>query len=104
MLRILGKRSVGLLPKTNKLSSRNFSAPVQYRKSNQTSSISAAKPWSVILAGVTLTSAVVYYIGSELFGSQSTTNIFSDAVDRIRASEEIVNVVGEPIKAHGEPR
>lgn len=57
----------------------------------------------VILAGVTLTSAVVYYIGSELFGSQSTTNIFSDAVDRIRASEEIVNVVGEPIKAHGEP-
>ncbi|KAG0755605.1 hypothetical protein G6F57_012638 [Rhizopus arrhizus] len=122
MLRILGKRSVGLLSKTNKPSSRNFSAPVQYRKSNQTSSISAAKPWSelstpqkvvvasktsfnvgVILAGVTLTSAVVYYIGSELFGSQSTTNIFSDAVDRIRASEEIVNVVGEPIKAHGEP-
>lgn len=57
----------------------------------------------VILAGLTLTSAIVYYIGSELFGSQSATSIFSDAVDRIRKHEELVSVLGEPIKGHGEP-
>lgn len=57
----------------------------------------------VIAAGVVLTSAIVYYIGSELFGSQSSTNIFSDAVDRIRAHEELVSILGEPVKGHGEP-
>lgn len=57
----------------------------------------------VILAGVTLTSTIVYYIGSELFGSQSATSIFSDAVDRIRNHEELVSVLGEPVKGHGEP-
>ncbi|KAG1469181.1 hypothetical protein G6F56_003403 [Rhizopus delemar] len=122
MLQNLSKRAVGLIPKTNRLPSRNFSAPVHYRKSKQTSALSEAKPWSelstpqkvvvasktsfnvgVILAGVGLTSAVVYYIGSELFGSQSTTSIFSDTVDLIRANEEVVNMIGEPMKAHGEP-
>lgn len=58
---------------------------------------------SVILAGVALTSTIVYYIGSELFGSQSATSIFSDAVDRIRSHEELVSVLGEPVKGHGEP-
>lgn len=58
---------------------------------------------SVILAGVALTSAVVYYIGSELFSSQSSTSVFSDAVDRIRAHEELVSILGEPVSAHGEP-
>lgn len=57
----------------------------------------------IILTGFALTSAIVYYIGSELFGSQSTTSIFSDAVDRVKANEEIVSILGEPIKAHGEP-
>lgn len=57
----------------------------------------------VILAGVALTSTIVYYIGSELFGSQSATSIFSDAVDRIRSHEELVSVLGEPVKGHGEP-
>jgi import inner membrane translocase subunit TIM21 len=58
---------------------------------------------SVILAGVALTSAVVYYIGSELFSSQSSTSVFSDAVDRIRGHEELTAILGEPISAHGEP-
>lgn len=57
----------------------------------------------VILTGVALTSAIVYYIGSELFGSQSATSIFSDAVDRVRSHEELVSILGEPIKGHGEP-
>jgi import inner membrane translocase subunit TIM21 len=43
----------------------------------------------VILTGVALTSAIVYYIGSELFGSQSGTNIFSDAVKRINDNEKV---------------
>ncbi len=52
---------------------------------------------------MTLTSAIVYYIGSELFGSQSSTSIFSNAVDRIRDHEELVEILGKPIKGHGEP-
>lgn len=50
-----------------------------------------------------MTSAIVYYIGSELFGSQSATSIFSNAVDRIRAHEELKEILGQPIKGHGEP-
>ncbi|KAI7904324.1 TIM21-domain-containing protein [Cokeromyces recurvatus] len=107
-------------------SSRQFSTPVRYtpKKSNNNSGLAAvvSKPWSelstpqkvvraskttvnvgVILTGVALTSAIVYYVGSELFSSQSTTSIFSNAVDRIRDHEGIVSVLGEPIKAHGEP-
>lgn len=57
----------------------------------------------VVLAGVALTSAVVYYIGSELFSSQSSTSVFSDAVDKIRGHDELVSILGEPINAHGEP-
>ncbi|KAI8643345.1 TIM21-domain-containing protein, partial [Parasitella parasitica] len=91
---------------------RPFSTPARYVPSNKKSnSLATAKPWSelttpekgVILTGVALTSAIVYYIGSELFGSQSSTSIFSDAVDRIRGHEELVQMLGEPIKAHGEP-
>lgn len=57
----------------------------------------------VIITGVALTSAIVYYIGSELFGSQSSTSIFSNAVDRIREHEELKSILGTPIKGHGEP-
>lgn len=56
----------------------------------------------VIVAGVALTGTIVYYIGSELFGSDSATSIFSDAVDKIRQHEELVSVLGQPIKGHGE--
>jgi import inner membrane translocase subunit TIM21 len=57
----------------------------------------------VILTGVALTTAIVYYISSELLGSQSSTSIFSKAVDRIREHEELKEILGEPIKGHGEP-
>lgn len=43
----------------------------------------------VILAGVAVTGSLLYLIGKELFGSDSTTAIFSDAVDRINAHQEV---------------
>ena len=57
----------------------------------------------IILTGVGLTSVIVYYIGSELFSSQSPTSIFNEVVDRIRVHDELVALLGEPIKGHGEP-
>ncbi|KAI8968454.1 TIM21-domain-containing protein [Mycotypha africana] len=57
----------------------------------------------VILTGLGLTGAIVYYITSELFSSQSTTSIFNRTVDLIRENEEIKDILGEPIKGHGEP-
>lgn len=43
----------------------------------------------VILAGVALTGGLLFLVGRELFGSDSTTAIFSDAVDRINAHPEV---------------
>ena len=43
----------------------------------------------VILAGVALTGTLLFFVGRELFGSDSTTAIFSDAVDRINAHSEV---------------
>ncbi|CDS07571.1 hypothetical protein LRAMOSA01520 [Lichtheimia ramosa] len=57
----------------------------------------------VILAGVAVTGSLLFLIGKELFGSDSTTAIFSDAVDRINAHQEVSELLGKPIKAHGEP-
>ena len=108
---------------SNNKTVRPFSTPARYVPSNKKpNSLATAKPWSelttpekvvvaskttvnvgVILTGVVLTSAIVYYISSELFGSQSSTSIFSDAVDRVRSHEELVSILGEPIKGHGEP-
>ncbi|KAI9346645.1 TIM21-domain-containing protein [Pilaira anomala] len=123
MLRSLS--TLRLIPKpTTTLYCRPFSTPARQvpKKTTSALGVQTVKPWGelstpekvvvaskttvnvgVILAGVTLTSAIVYYIGSELFGSQSATSIFSDAVDRIRKHEELVSVLGEPIKGHGEP-
>ncbi|KAI8076043.1 TIM21-domain-containing protein [Thamnidium elegans] len=120
MLRSLS--TLRLIPKSTTCC-RPFSTPArQVPKKTNAIGVQTVKPWSelstpqkvvvaskttvnigVILAGVTLTSAIVYYIGSELFGSQSATSIFSDTVDRIRSHEELVAVLGEPIKGHGEP-
>ncbi|KAI8149606.1 TIM21-domain-containing protein [Fennellomyces sp. T-0311] len=57
----------------------------------------------VILTGLAVTSALLYFVGSELFGSDSTTAIFNDAVDRIRDHPELSGLLGSPIKGHGEP-
>ncbi|KAG2222907.1 hypothetical protein INT45_013538 [Circinella minor] len=57
----------------------------------------------VILTGLAVTSALIYFVGSELFGSDSTTAIFSNSVDRIREHPELSELLGAPIKGHGEP-
>ncbi|KAI9268766.1 TIM21-domain-containing protein [Sporodiniella umbellata] len=120
MFRNLSKRTLNCVPKCHP-PTRQFSAPVQYRKT-QKSSLAPNKPWNdltapqkvvaasafglnvgIILAGLGLTSAIVYYLGKELFGSQSTTGIFSDAVDHVRAHETLMEMIGEPMQAHGEP-
>ncbi|KAI9313613.1 TIM21-domain-containing protein [Dichotomocladium elegans] len=57
----------------------------------------------VIATGFVVTGTLLYFIGSELFGSDSTTSIFSHAVDRITTHPELSEILGSPIKAHGEP-
>ncbi|CAO3695440.1 unnamed protein product [Umbelopsis ramanniana] len=57
----------------------------------------------LILAGAAVTGTILYYVGSELFSSQSSTHIFSDALDRVRQHEELSAMLGTPIKGHGEP-
>ncbi|KAI8885391.1 TIM21-domain-containing protein [Backusella circina FSU 941] len=104
------------------IQSKHYSTtPARMPSKRNTTGLQTAKPWKelttpekvvvaskttvnvgVILTGVALTSAIVYYIGSELFGSQSGTNIFSDAVKRIHDNEQLVAMLGEPIKSHGE--
>ncbi|ORX57050.1 TIM21-domain-containing protein [Hesseltinella vesiculosa] len=59
--------------------------------------------FTVIGVGLALTLGLVYVVGSELFGTQSSTNIFSDALERARQNEEIIELIGEPIKGHGAP-
>ncbi|KAI8333945.1 TIM21-domain-containing protein [Chlamydoabsidia padenii] len=58
---------------------------------------------TVVAGGLALTAGLVYFIGSELFSSDSSTNIFSDAVDRVRSNQELVELLGTPIKGHGAP-
>ncbi|KAJ2956758.1 hypothetical protein NQZ79_g7419 [Umbelopsis isabellina] len=57
----------------------------------------------LIAAGVAVTGTILYYVGSELFGSQSSTHVFSNALDRVRQHEELSAILGTPIKGHGEP-
>ncbi|KAI9025169.1 TIM21-domain-containing protein [Phycomyces nitens] len=57
----------------------------------------------LLLTGATLTVGLVYFVTSELFSSQSSTSIFSEAVDRAKANEDLVRVLGEPIKSYGSP-
>lgn len=57
----------------------------------------------LILAGTAITGTILYYVGSELFGTQSSTHIFSDALERVRQHEELSSMLGSPIKGHGEP-
>ncbi|KAG0181520.1 mitochondrial import inner membrane translocase subunit tim21 [Apophysomyces sp. BC1034] len=104
------------------LASSTSQSPPPARKPSAIISQQAAKEWKelstpqkvvaaskatvnigVIVTGVVVTGALVYFVTSELFGSQSSTSIFSDAVDRVRKNEELVEMLGEPIKGHGEP-
>ncbi|ORX66101.1 TIM21-domain-containing protein [Basidiobolus meristosporus CBS 931.73] len=57
----------------------------------------------VIALGVGILGTIVYYLSAELFGSESSTHVFGDALDKIRANDELQAVLGNPIKGYGEP-
>ncbi|KAF9311407.1 hypothetical protein BG003_007446 [Podila horticola] len=44
-----------------------------------------------------------YAIISELFGSNSDTHIFGDALEKVRSHEKLQDIIGSPMKGHGEP-
>ncbi|GJJ68631.1 mitochondrial import inner membrane translocase subunit TIM21 [Entomortierella parvispora] len=58
--------------------------------------------YTVIAAGVVLVSAIGYAIISELFGSNSDTHIFGDALERVRNNEKLKDIIGSPMMGHGE--
>ncbi|KAK9694905.1 mitochondrial import inner membrane translocase subunit tim21 [Basidiobolus ranarum] len=57
----------------------------------------------IIALGVGILGTIVYYLSSELFGSESSTHVFGDALDKIRVNDELQAVLGSPIKGYGEP-
>ncbi|KAF9197832.1 mitochondrial import inner membrane translocase subunit tim21 [Haplosporangium sp. Z 27] len=59
--------------------------------------------YTVVGAGVVLISILGYAIVGELFGPNSDTHIFGDALERVRKNENLVEILGTPIKGHGEP-
>ncbi|KAF9348591.1 mitochondrial import inner membrane translocase subunit tim21 [Mortierella sp. NVP85] len=59
--------------------------------------------YAVIAAGVVLVGAIGYAIVSELFGSNSDTHIFGDALEKVRHNEKLADVLGSPVKGYGEP-
>ncbi|KAK5828419.1 TIM21-domain-containing protein [Linnemannia elongata] len=59
--------------------------------------------YTVIGAGVVLVSIIGYAIVSELFGSNSDTHVFGDALERVRNHEKLKDIIGSPMMGHGEP-
>ncbi|KAI8093271.1 TIM21-domain-containing protein [Halteromyces radiatus] len=59
--------------------------------------------FTIVGVGLLVTAGLLYGVGSEFFNSKSPTNIFSDAVDRARKNQELVDILGTPIKGHGAP-
>ncbi|KAG0284905.1 Mitochondrial import inner membrane translocase subunit Tim21, partial [Linnemannia gamsii] len=44
-----------------------------------------------------------YAIVSELFGANSDTHVFGDALERVRNNEKLKDIIGSPMMGHGEP-
>ncbi|OAQ31112.1 TIM21-domain-containing protein [Linnemannia elongata AG-77] len=44
-----------------------------------------------------------YAIVSELFGSNSDTHVFGDALEKVRNHEKLKDIIGSPMMGHGEP-
>ncbi|KAF9324756.1 mitochondrial import inner membrane translocase subunit tim21 [Podila minutissima] len=59
--------------------------------------------YTVVGAGVVLVGVIGYAIISELFGSNSDTHIFGDALEKVRNNEKLQDIIGSPMKGHGEP-
>ncbi|KFH68430.1 hypothetical protein MVEG_05245 [Podila verticillata NRRL 6337] len=59
--------------------------------------------YTVVGAGVVLVGVIGYAIISELFGSNSDTHIFGDALEKVRNHDKLQDIIGSPMKGHGEP-
>lgn len=57
---------------------------------------------SVIIAGVGVTSIMFYTIFKELFSSDSPNGVYGKAVKRIEKDVDLMEAIGEPLKAYGE--
>lgn len=57
---------------------------------------------SVILAGIGVFGLVIYVVFKEFFSSKSPTSIFTMALKKCKNDPRIVELLGEPIKGHGE--
>ncbi|KAI1307868.1 mitochondrial import inner membrane translocase subunit tim21 [Mortierella claussenii] len=62
----------------------------------------ATTNYTVIAVGVVLVGAIGYAIVSELFGSNSDTHIFGDALEKVRNNEKLQEIIGSPMMGHGE--
>ena len=56
----------------------------------------------VIIGGLGVTGAIFYIIFKELFSSESPNNIFSAALDKCIENTKVQDMLGAPIKGHGE--
>ncbi|KAG0319038.1 mitochondrial import inner membrane translocase subunit tim21 [Dissophora globulifera] len=58
--------------------------------------------YAVIATGAVLVAAIGYAIVSELFGSNSDTRIFGDALEKVRNNDQLQEIIGTPMMGHGE--
>lgn len=57
---------------------------------------------SVILVGIGITCFVFYAVFKEFFSSKSPSSVFGSALKKCKQDPRVVELVGEPIKGHGE--
>ncbi|KXS21712.1 TIM21-domain-containing protein [Gonapodya prolifera JEL478] len=67
-----------------------------------TSRIQGGTRWmvntSVVVGGVLVFGYLMYTVGSELFGESSSTTVFRELLDRVKADERVGALVGVPIR------
>ncbi|KAL1229172.1 Mitochondrial import inner membrane translocase subunit [Trichinella pseudospiralis] len=59
--------------------------------------------FGIVVACVAVTGVIVYCIVSELFSNQRPSKIYSNAFKLVKAHPEVELILGNPIKAYGEP-
>ncbi|XP_065345740.1 mitochondrial import inner membrane translocase subunit Tim21 [Cloeon dipterum] len=56
----------------------------------------------IVLAGLGVTSIILYYVFRELFSSDSPNSVYTAALDRCLRDPKVADLLGEPIKGFGE--
>eukprot|EP00158_Paraphelidium_tribonemae_P000338 Partr_v1_DN21524_c0_g1_i1_m20329 putative translocase of inner mitochondrial membrane 21 homolog (yeast) len=54
----------------------------------------------IVLAGLGLSATLIYLVTSELFGSDHASAMYNKALDSVRANEQAVALLGEPVKGY----